>query len=186
MNTKSVALALTLIAAASPLAFAQPAPRSIVPDLGSSETKPLPEEAMPAAEFKAEEGVKLADRYCETSRELKRLEKLLQDLRELIIAFANQQGVKVLQGSGVRVSVSTSEYVVFPEDVAERPQLEMFLRKAGKWEEVAVLSTAELRRVLADEAWPLALLEKLGSFVRRESRTTLRVQADDETSSVAE
>lgn len=136
---------------------------------------------LPAAEFKAEEGVKLADRYAETSRESKRLEKLLEELKTQILAFAEQKGIKVLQGSGVRVSVSTREYAVFPEkENPQREQLEMFLHEAGRWEEVAALSTAELRRVLEDEAWPLALLEKLGRFARRESRTTLRVQADQD------
>ena len=140
-------------------------------------------EALPAAEFKTENGVKLADSYAGTKLEIQRLEDLLENLREQIIAFAKQQDVSVLQGSGVRVSVSTRDRAVFPEkNDPERPQLEMFVREAGKWEEVAVLSTFELRRVLEEEAWPVALLEKLGTFARREPKTTIRIQAGDEES----
>lgn len=140
-------------------------------------------EALPKEELEKEEGVKLADGYTGTKQEIERLQEVLKDLREKIVAFAKQQGVSVLQGSGARVSVSTRDHAVFPEkNDPEREQLELFLHGAGKWEEVAVLSDAELRRVLEEEAWPAALLEKLGAFVRRESVTTVRVQPSDEVS----
>jgi putative RecB family exonuclease len=140
-------------------------------------------EALPPEEFKAEDGVRIADDYAQAKREETAIKERVEKLKEKIIAVAKQQDVKVLQGSSVRVSVSTRDRVIFPEkDEPERAQLELFLRKSGKWEEVATLSTAELRRVLEEEAWPVALLEKLGRFARREPGATVRIQASEEES----
>jgi putative RecB family exonuclease len=140
-------------------------------------------EALPEKEYKAEDGVRLADDYAQAKEEEAEIKARVEKLKEQIVAFAKQQDVSVLQGSGVRVSVSLYDRMTFPEkDDPERAQLELFLRKSGKWEEVATLSTAELRRVVEEEAWPVALLEKLGRFARREPGATLRIQTSEEES----
>lgn len=133
---------------------------------------------MPAAESMADDGVRLADEYAEAKREESAIKERIENLRARIMAFAQQESATVLQGSAARVSVNTREKVYFPaQDDPQRQALEDFLRQEGKWDQVAALSNAKLIRVLAEEAWPLTLLEKLGAFALREPSTTLRVTA---------
>jgi RecB family exonuclease len=121
--------------------------------------------ALPPAQFLADDGVRLANEFAETKRRLSELEAREATLRELILEFCRQQGVKIIQGSDSQVKVSFTKHTRLPaKDDAEREALEAFVREAGKWEEVSALDTHALVRVLKENAWPPDLLERLRKF----------------------
>ncbi|MCL4523584.1 MAG: PD-(D/E)XK nuclease family protein, partial [Acidobacteria bacterium] len=111
--------------------------------------------ALPPAQFKADDGVRLADEFARVKHERDALDRRLEQLKEQVIAFARQQNLQVIQGSGQQLSVRHSEWEKFPGKHDElRAALETVLKKAGKWEEVSELDAAALAHALEKANWP--------------------------------
>ncbi|MBI3664605.1 MAG: PD-(D/E)XK nuclease family protein [Acidobacteria bacterium] len=142
--------------------------------------------ALPPAQFKADDGVRLADEYAKTKYELHTLELRLEQLKEQVIAFAQQRNLRVIQGSGAQIYVRLGEAEKFPGKREElRAALENVLKKAGKWEEISELDTAALAHALEAAKWPAELVAEVRRFatqVARDSVTLRRAgkSAEDE------
>jgi len=138
-------------------------------------------QALSPAQFAADEGVKLANRLAATKRQLDELNRQWDELRELIAEFCRQQKVRVVAGSGVRVSVKEVEQLKLPgKNDPEREGLERLLKKLERWEEVAGLDVYELRRVLKERLWPEPLLRQLRPYVTTETSTQVTVRRTTE------
>jgi RecB family exonuclease len=121
--------------------------------------------ALPPAQFKAEDGVRLADEYARTKYERDALELRLEQLKEQVIAFARQRNLRIIQGSGAQLSVRLNETGKFPgKREAERAALEALLKRAGKWEEISDLDTAALFDALEKANWPSELVAEVRKF----------------------
>lgn len=141
--------------------------------------------ALPAAEFNQDDGVKLADAYAEARQESERLERRLDEIRDKILVFARRQNARVLQGHGVRVSISEREQLALPaHDDPALKEAESFVRSTGKWDELSALSLARVAAATQSPSWPQALRDRLRGFLRSRPVATLRVthagQRDDE------
>ncbi len=124
-----------------------------------------------------DDGVRLVDEYAKAKGELAALQEQVDDLKERLIALANQQGVMALQGNRARVTVKTREWEGFPgKNDAQRPALEDFLRRSGSWDQVSQLDTRALEQVLRDKAWPADKLEQLRAFASSRKTTTVYLQ----------
>jgi len=105
------------------------------------------------------------------------VEHRLQYLGEQIIAFA-QQGIRVVQGSGVQVTVRASEKETFPhKHDAARAALEGLLKRSGKWEEISELDLAALARALEEGNWPAGLVALVRQFATHAVATALSLRA---------
>ena len=133
-------------------------------------------EALPPAEFAADAGVQLTNDYAQTKGEIDRLGERLEQIREQILEFCRQQRVSVLAGDGVRVVVKFQEKTKLPgKGDPLREQLEEFVRRMGRWDEVSGLNLHDLVRVLENEEWPPQLLDQLRRFAATESTATVRL-----------
>ncbi len=133
-------------------------------------------EALSAAGFAADAGVRLANEYAQTKLEMDRLADRLESLREALVGFAKEKQTRVLRGSGVKVWVTIEEKTKFPDSKEPlRRELEQLVKEAGRWEEVSTLSVTELAKGFEDERWPPSFLERLRSFARTEESATVRV-----------
>jgi len=133
-------------------------------------------EALPPAEFAADAGVQLANDYAQTKGEIDRRGERLEQIREQILEFCRQQQVSVLAGDGVRVAVKFQEKTKLPgKGDPLREQLEEFVRRIGRWDEVSGLNLHDLVRVLENEEWPPELLDQLRRFATTESAATVRL-----------
>lgn len=130
--------------------------------------------ALSPAQFKAEDGVRLADEYAKTKHKLDALQLELDQLKEKVIAFARQRNLQIIQGSGEQLSVRTSEWEKFPaKREAERAALEALLKGAGKWEEISELDTAALLHALESAQWPADLVAAVRRFATQGERTSV-------------
>lgn len=141
--------------------------------------------AMPADDFDRDDGVKLADEFARTRQESERLERRLDELRENILAFSHQHDARVLQGHGVRVSVSEREQLALPpQDDPALKEAESFVRSIGKWDELSALSASRVTAALRSTSLLPAWRDRLRRFLRSRSVATLRVKTtgarDDE------
>jgi putative RecB family exonuclease len=130
--------------------------------------------ALLPAQFKAEDGVRLADEYARVKHEKDALELRLEQLKEKVIAFARQRNLRVIQGSGEHLAVRWSEMEKFPgKHEEERSALETLLKGAGKWQEISELDTVALAHVLENAQWPAELVAEVRRFATRVARESV-------------
>jgi len=133
--------------------------------------------ALPPAQFATDEGVKLANEIAETKRQRDRLDRRYEELKELIAEFCRQQKIRVVAGSGVRVSVKEVEQISLPEKGSvKRAELERLLRKLDCWKDVAGLDIYELKRALKERLWPDDVLQQLRPYAPTETSTQVTVR----------
>src|SRR5438045_9656618 len=113
----------------------------------------------------ADMGVKLVNELSQVSDQIADLQRKKEDLRERILAFAEQMGTALIQGSGVRASISSREQTKFPgKREALHKELATFLKQSGRWDEVSDVDVVRLAEILENESWPPDLLAKLRKF----------------------
>jgi putative RecB family exonuclease len=134
-------------------------------------------QALPPAQFAADEGVKLANEIASTKRELDLLSQRYEQLKDLIAEYCRQRNISVLAGSGVRVSVKTMEQIKLPgKHEPARERLEELLHKLGRWDYVAGLDVFELKRVIKERLWPEGDLRQIEPYSTRETTTQVTVR----------
>ena len=120
-------------------------------------------DALPPERLKTDDGVRLVDEYARAKSEMTAVQSRIDQLKEQLVAFAQQQNAVVLQGTSARVTVRTREWTTFPgKNDQGRQQLEDLICRLGKWNEVSQLDGHALARVLEDQLWSKELLEQLG------------------------
>lgn len=136
----------------------------------------LPPEALPA-----EAGARLAGEYADTREKIEKLERRLEELRDKILQFARQEGVAVIQGPGVRLSISCRTQWFLPvQGERARNELESFVRSVEQWDEVSDLSVNRLTKILEDEAWPEEWLHRVRSLLRTRQIHGIRVSRSED------
>jgi hypothetical protein len=121
--------------------------------------------------------------YARAKAELAVVQSRIDQLKEQLVGFAQQQNAAVLQGMSARVTVRTREWNSFPGRNDEgRQELEDLIRATGKWNEVTQLDGRALAEVLEDQAWPRELIEQLGRFAIRKSSTSIYLSGMDDIS----
>jgi putative RecB family exonuclease len=136
--------------------------------------------ALPPEQLSTDAGVKLVDEFAEVSKQEAELRRQKDDLREKILAFAEQMGIARIQGTGVGASISLREQTKFPgkHDVLHQ-DLAALLKKAGRWDEVSDLDAARLAEILEDESWPPDLTAELRRFATFERTKTVRLSGSN-------
>lgn len=138
-------------------------------------------EAMPPEAMAKDAGVRLVNEFAEAKAQADRLDARISALREEILRFAYEHGVRVVAGNGLRVSISEREQAMLPAK-GERGRIEMeaFVRSAGKWDDLTDLSIARVNEVLENEGWPAAWRERLRQFLVRRRTAALRLKSADD------
>ena len=133
--------------------------------------------ALSPAQFKADQGVRLADEYANAKHKLDGLQTELNRLKEQVIALARQKNLRVIQGSGLQLVVRWAETEKFPGKHEElRAALEDLLKRAGKWEEISELDTTALAHALEAAQWPPALVAEVRRFATHIARESVAVR----------
>ncbi len=132
---------------------------------------------LPPAEFKADDGVKLADRFAELNsqkaehnRKIKEIGIELDQLKEEIYRFSEQFMITKVYGSTGYLSVKIAETYRPPsrESKDERPLregLEEFLKSTPLWREVSQLTPARLVKLYESGELTEKLKRELDNFM---------------------
>lgn len=128
-------------------------------------------EPLPPKKFKADEGVKLADRYVALREEQKRIEEEIEEVKQQLGDYAQQMGVDTVMGSGAILSVKKVTKPSFPDSRdPERQDLERVCMELGRFQEVCSFDVRKLAKVVTDELWDEDELSEIEPFVEwRES-----------------
>lgn len=140
-------------------------------------------EALSVNEYLNEPGVVLANKYAELKSQETRIRDEMDKVREAILDYARREGMEVIKGSDCRVRVTFDEKLKFPgKRDAERAELDVIVREAGKWDEVSELDTTALAGVVEKGLWTKDLVDKVMKYGRIEESNTVRLSRlkDDE------
>lgn len=93
-------------------------------------------------EFKADEGVKLVNKYAKLKETESRAKEEAEEIKSDLIAFSVQKEADVIYGSNKKVSVKEYEKITWPEENKEK--LAELLKKGGLYEEFSAISYPKL------------------------------------------
>ena len=142
--------------------------------------------ALPRDRWKDEPGVAIVDAYAERWRkkreleaEVKAVEGELDEIKDAAIAFAEKEGVQVIAGTDARLRVTGKDRITAPgKGSEERQALELELRAAGVWDEVAMLDAPALEKAVAEGRWAGDILDRIKAYVSTEKRYTVTLKED--------
>ena len=141
-----------------------------------------------------EPGVKLANQYAKLkleklemaqkhAQELEKIEEELEKVEEAIFKYAVRKQVDTIAGSNCLVKVKEDAKILFPGKKAKlRPQLELIIKQAQKWNEVSTLDTFALERAVKEKSWETELVEKVMNYgqIKQVKKITLSKNNEQE------
>jgi len=135
-------------------------------------------EKKPVNEYFNDPGVQLVNKYAELKNKQKQidaeLETEIEKLEEAIQHFAEKENIDVVFGSSNKVKISISERYGFPQkNSKEWKELEQFLRKNGKWDDVIQIDTYAIKKVIQEKTWDSQLMDALKKYVQVEESKRL-------------
>lgn len=137
--------------------------------------------SMPPEKMAEDVGVRLVNEFAEVKSQAERLDARLESLRDDILHFAYERGVRVLAGNGLRVSISEREQFMLPsKDEPGRGELEAFVRSIGKWEDLSELAASRVTNALENGKWPQIWRDRLGKFLRTRKTAALRLKRSED------
>jgi len=115
-------------------------------------------ESLPPKQYKADEGVSLVDKWVALRQEHLALQEQAEGLKaeeeavqQEILAFARQQGLESVAGSGYHADIAETTALAYPKTQDEnREAFEEALRKAGLWEQLVTLNWQKLKSLWLD------------------------------------
>ncbi|MDP3112987.1 MAG: hypothetical protein Q8M71_12865, partial [Thermodesulfovibrionales bacterium] len=138
---------------------------------------------LPPNKYLKEKGVTLVNKYATLKADIKALkeqEQAIQEQLDLIedaaITYAKKEGVSQITGSDFALKITEEEVLSFPKSGEEgREDLEMYVKKAGIWEEVSGLNVTRLAKILEDENLDSRIRKQLLKFAEEVEETNVRL-----------
>ncbi len=135
-------------------------------------------------EFLNDPGVKLVDRFQDLSEQRQKivseLDEQLEKVKAALIELCRREGMSVIYGSKMKVSVFRAEDIKVPAwNDENRKLLNAILREYGIWDEVSTLDKYELKRRLKEGGIPADLIESIRDLVTLEPTYRLSLKKKD-------
>ncbi len=111
--------------------------------------------ALPMKEYHQDEGVYLVYRYHQLTQRMERLkkkhqetQKVLNELEEEILNFANKHQYQCLQGDDAKIAINKRKCITFPGINHHNEELKTWLVEKGAWNELSTLDVQKIRQYL--------------------------------------
>jgi len=134
-------------------------------------------ENLPVNKYLKDGGVKLVNEFARLDDKKKsykikieEIDEELEKIKEAVIKYAGNIGVEVLIGSDHKLKIASSEKINVPDKgTRERESLIELLSQLNRLEEVSAFDVAELKKVIKEEKWDLAILDEIKKFIEIET-----------------
>ncbi|HXF48195.1 MAG TPA: PD-(D/E)XK nuclease family protein [Verrucomicrobiae bacterium] len=126
----------------------------------------------------ADQGKQMVDELARLKADKVELEARIEQVREIILEFARQNGLTALFGSGQIAQIKDSEWPRLPDrktNPQAREALEKLLKEHNLWEKAAEVSRFKLDRILKDRTLPEEVRKKLRTLAPVEKQFTVSV-----------
>jgi len=120
--------------------------------------------------------VVLVDRLAQLQAKSKECEEQIEQVKEDIAAFGEQEGASVVFGTTHQAKITKSSGVRYPgTGDPDREELERILKEAGKWDEVSHLNTRSLPKALEEGVFGGKLEKQIEAFGETSETTSVRL-----------
>jgi putative RecB family exonuclease len=138
-------------------------------------------------QYLKEPGVKLVNEYASLKAEVVKIKKKHDQeleaydekfalLEEAILRYAEKNKVEVITARDFMIKVKMDKKIKFPgKSDKARPQLEYYIKEAGKWNEVSTLDTKALEEIVKKQSWGKELREKIMEYGKIEDTHSVRL-----------
>ncbi len=134
-------------------------------------------EQLPPTEFSVDDGVQLVDRWTELKEQEAAIKAELEELKTSINDFCCSMEVEQVRGTNNLLGISRKDMAHFPDVKSpERQALEDLIRQLGHWDEVSMLSTYKLGKIMGSGAWSQFDETQVDQFLKWEESVTLRLK----------
>jgi len=131
---------------------------------------------LPPEEVATEDGVALGDRLAQLQATNKECEEQIEQVKEAIAAFGEQEGASVAFGTTHQAKITKSSRVRYPETGdPDREEFERILKEAGKWDEVSILNTRSLAKAVEEGTLGAKLKKQIEAFGETYETTSVRL-----------
>jgi putative RecB family exonuclease len=131
-----------------------------------------------AEEFSADQGVALADKYIAAKERRDSADVELEQVRQMVLQFAEQQDVTTLRGHDRKLKITTTMRERLPssqQDPDALARLETAVRASGKWDQVSKLADKKLREALQTDVFDPVTRNHIDSLLIRTPEPQVRV-----------
>lgn len=131
-----------------------------------------------AAEFSADQGVALADKYIAAKERRDSADVELEQVRQMVLQFAEQQNVTTLRGHDRKLKITTTMRERLPspqQDPDALARLETAVQASGKWDQVSKLADKKLREALQADLFDPVTRKRIDSLLVRTPESQVRV-----------
>lgn len=133
--------------------------------------------SMPPEDLAQDAGFRLVNEFAKAKEEAAALESKIAGLRDQLLAFAQQYGVRVIAGNGAEASISEVDSFALPSRGEEAwDELESIARASGRWDALSELSARRLSELLKSDQCPPDLRASLSRLVRARKSTLVRLR----------
>jgi len=133
-------------------------------------------EDLPPEEVAVEDGVALVDRLAQLEATNKECEEQIEQVKEDIAAFGEQEGASVVFGTTHQAKITKSSGVRYPSaGDPDRKELERILKEAGKWEDVSILNTRSIAKAVEEGVLGENLSVQIEAFGETHETTSVRL-----------
>lgn len=149
----------------------------VYPDLCPLQKNNYRVDKLPINEYLNDDGVKLVNIFAnfdlkkkEYKEKIKEIDGEMEKLKEAVIKYADSEGLEIIMGSDHKLKISEKQKVSLPAKNSEaRKALEEMLRQFNKMEEVSILDTHTLERIIKEGDWDEDILKKIKNFYKLET-----------------
>ena len=120
-----------------------------------------------------EDGVSLVNRFVTLMEQKKRINDELREIKEAIATYTDNEGIENIFGTNYKLRVRRKKRFKFPslsKDTEKMQEIEEWLKKNKKWDEVSKLDFDILENVLKEKTWKEKHLNELKDFAIEEKR----------------
>jgi CRISPR/Cas system-associated exonuclease Cas4 (RecB family) len=120
-------------------------------------------------QYLGEQGYVLANKYAQLKEEESKIQEELKKVTDAIYQLADKEGFTMLFGENKKLRIWSKNCVKLP--LKKDPlfiELTKLLKSIDKFEEIAVVDTWELGKILEAKIWPQELVDLLKGFYRHE------------------
>lgn len=126
----------------------------------------------------ADQGRQMVDELARLKADKAELEARIEQVREIILEFARQNGLTALFGTGQIAQIKDSEWPRLPDrklNPKAREALEKLLKERDLWEKASDVNRFKLDKILKDRTLPEDLKQKLKTLAPVEKQFTVTV-----------
>jgi putative RecB family exonuclease len=116
-----------------------------------------------------DDGVTLVEKYILAKKKEDEAKKEIEQIKDAIIMYAERKKMLTLFSKKNKVRIWEKECIKFPgKNDPILIEIKKLLKSVGKYDDISIIDTWELSKIMEDKLWPDHILDMLKNFAKKE------------------